>query len=143
MRRILVISNQTLDSKQLERRVRQLLREGPCRFHLLVPGTPPNGAWTEWEALALTHDRLNDALERFRALGAEVEGEVGHPGDESPMLAIRAVLESEPGFDLILLSTLPPGISRRLGTDLPHRIARITDTPVEHIIAHPEPAGRA
>lgn len=144
MRRILVIANQTLGGKHLERRARQLLLEGPCQFHLLVPATPPpHRAWTEGEALALARDRLNEALERFRALGAEVEGEVGNPGDESPMPAILAVLEREPDFDLILLSTLPPGTSRWLGMDLPHRVARRTDIPVEHIFAEAEPAARA
>ncbi len=62
------------------------------------------------------------------------------PGDESPIPMIRGVLEREPSFDLIVLSTLPPGISRWLGMDLPHRVARLTRTAVEHIIADAEPA---
>ncbi len=141
MRRILVIANQTLGGEHLERRIRRLLLEGPCRFHLLVPASPPpNRAWTEGEALALARDRLSEALEKFRTLGADVEGELGHPGDESPILVIREVLEREPTFDLIVLSTLSPGISRWLGMDLPHRVARLTSAPVEHIIAEAEPA---
>lgn len=140
MRRILVIANQTLGGKHLERRIRQLLQEGPCRFHLLVPASPPpHQAWTEGEALALARERLREALERFQALGAEVEGELGRPGDESPVPVIREVLERDPNFDLILLSTLPPGISRWIGMDLPHRVSRLTYTPVEHIIGEAEP----
>ncbi|MDQ3931538.1 MAG: hypothetical protein M3252_01680 [Actinomycetota bacterium] len=75
-------------------------------------GPPPNRAWTEGEALALARERLTEALDRFGALGADVEGELGHPGDESPIPVIREVLQGQPSFDLILLSTLPPGISR-------------------------------
>jgi hypothetical protein len=77
--------------------------------------------WTEGHDHAVADARLADALERFRALGADVEGEVG---DSSPMEAVRDVLWREPPFDAIILSTLPAGVSRWLRQDLPHRIER-------------------
>lgn len=141
MRRILVIANQTLGGDHLSRRVQELLRGEPCEFHVLVPASPPlHRAWTEGEALAAARSRLDAALDRFQALGATVEGEIGQPSDGSPLPAIRSVLEREP-FDLIILSTLPPGVSRWLGMDLPHRVTRLTDTPIEHVIADLEPVG--
>lgn len=141
MRRILVIANQTLGGDHLARRVQALLREGPCLFHVLVPASPPlHRAWTEGEALAAARERLEATLERFSALGATVDGELGDPSDGTPIPAIRGVLERE-HFDLIILSTLPPGVSRWLGMDLPHRVSRLTDTPVEHVIAEREPVG--
>ena len=43
-------------------------------------------------------------------------------------------------FDEIILSTLPPGVSRWLKQDLPHRVERDFNLPVTHVIATAEPA---
>ena len=43
-------------------------------------------------------------------------------------------------FDEIILSTLPPGVSRWLKQDLPHRVERDFSLPVSHVIATEEPA---
>jgi hypothetical protein len=42
----------------------------------------------------------------------------------------------------MVLSTLPPGVSRWLGMDLVSRVERAVDLPVTHIIAESEPALR-
>ena len=68
------------------------------------------------------------ALERFLAEGAAVEGIVG---DASPVRAIDDVLIEHPQ-DEIILSTLPPGISRWLNKDLPHRVEQRFALPVDH-----------
>jgi hypothetical protein len=141
MRRYLVVANQTLGGKHLEEVVRERLADGPGRFHLLVPATAPqdHAVWTEGEARALAQRRLDAAVDRFRSLGAEVEGEVG---DESPLQAIADTVR-EREFDEIILSTLPPGLSRWLRQDLPHRAERQFDLPVRHVIgdAAPTPSG--
>ena len=80
--------------------------------------------------------RLDRALARFRALGADVDGEVG---DGNPILAIEDALRRE-AFDEIILSTLPPGISRWLRLDLPSRVSERFRLPVTHLIAEPEAA---
>jgi hypothetical protein len=50
------------------------------------------------------------------------------------MVAIeKAVAEQQ--FDEIILSTLPPGISRWLSMDLPHRVRRKTNVPLAVIAA--------
>lgn len=138
MRRYLVVANQTLGGEHLTDTVRGCLAAGPSRFHIVVPATSPDdqAAWTEGEATAIARRRLEEALERFRKLGAEAEGEVG---DENPIQAIRDVLD-ERGFDEIILSTLPPGLSRWLKQDLPHRVERTFDLPVTHIEGKAEPA---
>jgi cell pole-organizing protein PopZ len=74
------------------------------------------------------------ALERFRKLGAEAQGEVG---DERPLEAIADAVREE-AFDEIILSTLPPGLSRWLRQDLPHRVERTFDVEVTHVVAEPE-----
>jgi hypothetical protein len=139
-----VVANQTLGGEHLAEAIRARLAGEPSSFYVVVPATQPRdqAVWTEGEARALAGKRLEAALDRFRALGAEVEGEVG---DERPLQAIAdAVRERE--FDEIILSTLPPGVSRWLGQDLPHRVERQFDLPVQHVIGDPEQAestGRA
>ena len=90
----------------------------------------------EGEATALAQDRLDRALARFRGLGAEVEGEVG---DKDPILAIDDVLRHAE-FDEIILSTLPPGISKWLKLDLPSRVAGHVNIPVTHLVSDAEAA---
>ena len=136
MRRYLVVANQTLGGEHLAEKVRACLAAGPSRFHILVPATQPHdhAVWTEGEARALAQHQLELALERFRELGAEAEGEVG---DERPLQAIADAVEQQ-AFDEIILSTLPPGLSRWLRQDLPHRVERTFEVTVTHVVAEPE-----
>jgi cell pole-organizing protein PopZ len=140
-RRYLVVANQTLGGEHLTETVRECLATGSARFHVLVPATQPrdHAVWTEGEARALADRRLEAALGRFRKLGADVGGEVG---DERPLQAIADVVQ-EQEFDEIILSTLPPGLSRWLRQDLPHRVERQFDLPVRHVIGDAEPAPSA
>lgn len=137
MRSYLVIANQTLGGEELIARIRECIDAGPCRFHIVVPATPPGEhlTWVEGEANAIAAERLERARASFRELGAEVEGEVG---DANPIEAIGdAIRENE--FDEIIISTLPPGPSRWLKRDLLHR-APSFGLPVTHVIGDPEPA---
>jgi hypothetical protein len=138
MRRYLVVANQTLGGGVLIEKVRACLKEGPCRFHIVVPATPSAEqlTWTEGEATAIAQDRLDHALARFEELGAETDGEVG---DKNPILAIRDALQDEQ-FNEILLSTLPPGISKWLKLDLPSRVASHFNLPVTHLVSDAEAA---
>ena len=61
----------------------------------------------------------------------------GEVGDESPLAAIKDVLR-EKEFDEIIVSTLPPGISRWLGQDLVSRVERSFAIPVTHVIGDAE-----
>lgn len=136
MRRYLVVANQTLAGQHLAEKVRACLAAEPSRFHVLVPATTSNDqvVWTEGEARALAQERLDRALDQFRQLGAEVDGEVG---DENPFDAIQdAVRDGE--FDELILSTLPVGVSRWLKQDLPHRVERAFDLPVTHVVGDPD-----
>jgi cell pole-organizing protein PopZ len=136
VRRYLVVANQTLGGEHLAEKVRACLAAGPSRFHILVPATQPqdHAVWTEGEAQAIASRRLEQALERFRELGADAQGEVG---DELPLEAIADAVR-EQTFDEIILSTLPPGLSRWLRQDLPHRVERTFDVTVTHVVGEPE-----
>jgi hypothetical protein len=135
-RRYLVVANQTLGGKHLLRLVHEYTAAGPCRFHVVVPATPPGEhlTWTEGEALAIAQQRLDRALVTFKDHGVEADGQVG---DANPLLAIQDALRREE-FDEIILSTLPPGMSRWLKLDLPHRVERSFDVPVTHLVAELE-----
>ncbi|MBI3649060.1 MAG: hypothetical protein HY240_09975 [Actinobacteria bacterium] len=137
MHRYLVVANQTLAGGHLVSTLRDLASHGPCRFHVLVPATPPtNHTWSDGEARGIAARRLGTALERFHELDPEVDGEVG---DEHPLQAIQDVMDRGERFDGIVLSTLPPGISRWLRFDLVHRVEGAFDLPVIHVVGEREP----
>ena len=133
MRRYLVVANRTLGGAHLQAKVRECMLAGPSEFHVLVPASHPTKdfTWTEGSDHKAAEARLAEAMARFRAAGATVTGEVG---DARPLDAIRDVMRREQ-FDEIILSTLPPGVSRWLGQDLPHRVEREFKIPMQHIIA--------
>ena len=82
-------------------------------------------------------ERAAMMLKLADALDADVDGEVG---DADPALAVEDVLLRGEAFEAIVLSTLPPGPSRWLRLDLPHRLEGKTGLRVIHVIGHPEPA---
>jgi hypothetical protein len=137
MLRYLVVADQALGSDELYEAVRRCVDAGPCTFHITVPATHPTEhlTWSEGEAHAIASERLDRALAWFRELGLEVDGEVG---DGHPLLAIWDAL-GDGGFDQIILATLPAGLSRWLGMDLPARVRAAFDLPVTHIVAEVEP----
>ena len=59
-------------------------------------------------------------------------------GDANPVRAIDDVLIEHP-HDEIILSTLPPGISRWLKLDLPHRVEQRFALPVTTVISARQP----
>jgi hypothetical protein len=130
--RYLIVANQTLAADQLMERVRELAKEGQCRFHIVVPATPSrdHAFHIEGAAHKIAERRLEAALERFRSVGCEATGEVG---DASPMLAVRDCFIADNQYDGVIISTLPPGVSRWLKQDLPHRLERAYGLPVVHL----------
>jgi GABA permease len=139
MYRYLVVANRTLAGTQLLEKLTELTRRGRCEFHVVVPAEhAADHAWNEGEAHATAEARLDRALARFRALDADVHGEVG---DADPALAVEDVLQSAgEAFDAIVLSTLPAGPSRWLKLDLPHRLEGKFGLPVIHVVGQPEAA---
>jgi hypothetical protein len=135
MRRYLVVANQTLGGEPLLRAIRACRASGPSSFHVLVPATPVNqhGTWTEGKARAVATERLDQMLDTLRAEGVAASGEVG---DANPNFAIDDALRHQE-IDEIIISTLPPGISRWLRQDLVHRITRRYALPVQHVVATP------
>ena len=139
--RYLVVANQTLGGEPLFARIRELARAAPSAFHVVVPATPPKDhVWTEGEAGAIAQSRLDSALARMAALGLEADGEVG---DGSPMLAIEDAIREQGPFEAIVLSTLPPRLSRWLRLDLPRRVESAFALRVIHVVGDPDHVGVA
>ena len=120
MRSYLVVGNQTLDSPELAEAVRERMAAGPATFHVVVPAAPIQRGltWDEDEAREAAQARLEAAIERLSAAGATVTGEIGN---RDPVEATEDALRGRE-VDEVLLSTLPPGISRWLGQDVPSRL---------------------
>jgi hypothetical protein len=130
----MVVAHRTLVEDHLLDHVRGLCEAGECTFHLVVPVTHPLGKWSEGQIEAAAEAKLDEGEAAFRAIGAEVTGEVG---DANPVYAVAAALREKPDWDWagIIVSTLPPGISRWLGLDAVSRIKREFDLPVTHLVA--------
>jgi GABA permease len=150
MGKYLVVANQTLGGEQFLEEVRRRAATGPSTFYVVVPNTypadvapaagapvPPGfGPISEEEqhrATLIAQSRLAEALKRLRAEGVQAEGDLGDP---EPLTAIADALAADQ-FDEIIISTLPGGISRWLGMDLPHRAERRFKLPVTTVTAHP------
>jgi hypothetical protein len=133
MARYLVIANLTLVSDELYELIRERAERGPAELHVLVPAARDPSTWrphVDDEDAAAARTRLDAAIERFSALGIDVQGEVG---DSSPVQAVGDVLRRGETFDEVIVSTLPPGPSKWLRMDLPTRIERASGLPVTHI----------
>jgi hypothetical protein len=129
-RRILVVANRTASTPLLLEAVRKRAQEGLCTFALLIPNEPRKGA-TDW-----TLETAIPTLER--AAGGPVEGIVG---EEDPFEAVKSALE-DPGFDEVIISTLPKRVSEWIRRDLPHRVVTL-GVPVTTISPHEEGEGPA
>ncbi len=137
MGKYLVVANQTLGGDQLMDEVRWRIARGPGSFYVVVPNTAlaavgaASASEAEHRTTLAAQARLHQALTQLRAVGGEARGDLGDP---DPLTAIGDVLEQEP-FDEIIISTLPSGLSRWLGMDLPHRVERKFKLPVTTITA--------
>ena len=133
MRRYLIVANRTLTGPHLVSAAQTRCALGPCEFHVVVPLNPAaeGMVWSEGQARAHARTHLDHALAHLRDAGLDVSGEIG---DESPMRAVGDALRTR-DFDEIIVSTLPPSVSRWLKLDLPNRLRRTYPIPVTHVIA--------
>jgi hypothetical protein len=137
MRSYLVVGNQTLDSRTLAAAIAERAAQGPATFHVVVPATPVQRAltWDEDEARTIATERLEAMLARLAGQSVEATGEIGAP---DPIEAVEDAIRGR-AVDEILLSTLPSGISRWLGQDVPTRLKESVPIPVVVLTAEREP----
>ena len=137
--RVLIVARRTADSPQLIEAIAQRAREGPCNFTLLMPAFPrglhPVGAPGDPGQRAAER-RIAAAVPLLsRAAGSEVVAVIGA---HEPFVAVRDALHLM-GFDEVIVSMLPPRLSRWLHIDLPARI-RSLGVPVTEVIGVDAPA---
>jgi len=133
-----VVAHQTAGSPEVVERVREIASTDPAaEFVLLVPATPVSHLllWEEGETLKIARRRAETAKARLQAVTTQAVA--ARVGDGSPLQAIADELTQHPGYDAILISTLPPGMSRWLRMDLPRRVARQFSIKVIHVVAQP------
>jgi hypothetical protein len=121
----LVVAHQTAAGDLLARRLRELNADVlDATFTVLVPATHPKHLFgriegerlftytqEEWEETA--RERGEEAVRRLRSEGLRVDEVI--IGDESPVIAIEDELRRYPDrFDVVVISTLAPGVSRWL-----------------------------
>jgi hypothetical protein len=128
MRTYLIVANQTLTSESLAEAIQARLAGGPITTYVVVPLSPVGGrlTWDEDVSRAAAQSRLDEVLGRLRTMGAEADGEVG---DRDPIMAVRDALRHRV-VDEVIVSTLPRGISRWLGEDVPSRMRDAVTVPV-------------
>ena len=109
---VLVVANRTAATQALLDAIRaRVERDGAVYFHLLVPKSPGGQGVV---------DRAVPLIEA--AAHRPATGSVSRRPD--PMDAIEEALH-DGDFDEIILSTLPPHLSRWLRMDLPSRVAHL------------------
>jgi hypothetical protein len=137
MARYLIVAHQTAGSPELLERVKELAAADPAaEFTLLVPATPTDHLlhnWEEGEARQLARRRAEEATRRLAEGGVKLAA--ARIGAHSPLEAVGDELLARPGYDRIVLSTFPPGISRWLRGNLPAVLARRHRLPVDHVVA--------
>jgi hypothetical protein len=128
MRSYLIVANQTLTSQSLTDAIKARLADGPVRTHVVVPLSPVDRklTWDETESRRVAQERLDEVIGRLREMGAEADGEVG---DRDPVMAVRDALRGRE-VDEVIVSTLPKGMSRWLGEDVPSRLREAVPVPV-------------
>jgi hypothetical protein len=139
VQRVLVVANRTADSPDLIAALRRRPAATSTSYTLLVPAVPHGLSWAAdmksgWpEAIS----RAELGAERMRLAGIDLERTI--VGDPDPFAAVGDVLHGG-GYDEVIVSTLPRGVSRWLRVSLPGRLRRATDLRVTQITAHPLPA---
>ena len=138
----MLVANKTIQSVELRDAALDLQARDPAaEMTLIVPATRVvHGLiWDEDETRAAARSRMEEGLALLKAAGINVvEGRVG---DEDPVLAVEDELRRR-RYAGIVISTLPPGVSRWLKLDVVSRIQRRLppERLVVHVVSNPETA---
>lgn len=131
MARYVVVANRTLGGEQLTARLDELLAAGPASVILAVPVTETQGtlARDRQASQARAQARLHRELARLRGLGVDATGDVL----VTDIVEHVRDLTRDHHVDAVLVSMLPPLLSRWLGMDLPSRLAKALTVPVRRV----------
>ena len=138
---VLVIAEDTATSDGLLEALKERAAQGPVEFTLVVPGQPdvpavPDAAVADLEMPDVEtpselEREVEEAVERLREAGLEVEGRVG---DASPVAAAEDAVNFGDFHDIIV-ATPPRHLTKWLKLDVAHRLQGMTDLPVRLVEA--------
>lgn len=122
----LLVANETAESPELLHAISEIHAQDPdAEFVIVVPATPLNllqqFEGTAKSARGLAAQRAQSTRQRLESLGIRVRST--RVGNWDPNVAIEDELLHE-NYEAIVVSTLPPGLSRWLRMDLPSRVVR-------------------
>jgi hypothetical protein len=124
--KVLVVANVTAASDDLIDALQARAERGAVTFTLLMPAQQIGAAGRD-----AAQARVGEALEKWHAAGLEATGILG---DADPVEAVQEAWDPR-SYDEVIVSTLPGQTSKWVRADLPHRVARITDAQVTHVVA--------
>ena len=131
---VLVVANLGQASDQLLEALRKRTTEGPARFNLVVPATPhvPGVPDAAAPGIAPGEEQaegyLEEALDKFRSAGLEIDGNVG---DAEPLASVQDAVNLG-HFDEVIISGRSGPVSRTLRTDLASKARHATGLPVRY-----------
>ena len=124
----LVVTHKTAFSAELRDKVGELIAgDASAEFAILVPWdeeSADDAGWRAEKAQELLEKELNAQVVRISV------------GSHDPLRAIEDELGASPGYDTLVICTLPPGASRWLRMDLVHQAERKFGLPIIHVVAH-------
>lgn len=119
---VLVVANVTATSAELHSALSERAKQAACRFTVLMPRSGPD-----------TDARLAETSKLLEEGGLKGTAVLGDP---DPIVAVSEIWDPMT-FDEVIVSTLPTGMSRWMGLDLPRRLERLAGVPVRHVVAQP------
>ena len=137
MGRYLLVAHQTADSAELSSRVVELLGDDPAAEFVLLVFTPIGLLETvggeSRTPIEVARMRARHARSLLDSVGARVTA--ARIGSADPFVAVEEELRGG-SYDVVVISTLPHGISRWLRLDLPARVSRrFPRVRVIHVVA--------
>lgn len=142
MAKYLLVAHQTAERQELLDAAKELAaRDARATFSLLVPATPVGDllVWDEGDTKQVALARASSAAEALRRTGIKVVD--ARVGDADPVLAVDDEFTAGRRYAAIVISTLPPGLSRWIKMDAVSRLRR-THPRVRliHVVSTSEPA---
>src|SRR5215207_1011689 len=123
---VLVVANVTATSTDLIDAIKARAERSPIDVTLLMPGHGPGLSGRE-----AVRGQLDEALAKWKEAGIDADGICG---DANPFDAVAEVWDPR-RHDEVIVSTLPGQSSKWIRSDLPHRVAQLTQAPVTHVVA--------
>jgi hypothetical protein len=132
MQSVLVVANRTSASPTLLDAVSRRAKQGPCTFTLLVPRSP-HGLHRVVDPEDHGHAEAAAAIEHARPLLMDAAGGPvpAIVGSHDPLAAVQDAVNAG-RYDEVIISTLPPRLSKWLRVDLVSKVSGL-GVPVTHV----------